>query len=258
MNISGYRFICVDDNEDLLNKSYQLRYKIYCKEVKYLDPENYSQEKEIDQYDAHSIHFAAVDKDDNVLGTIRLVLDSELGFPLEKYCPEYDNSKICFPRSQLAEISRLTVDKSFRRRKHDGMYGMASYDEKAMDEIPEHIREKRKRPVIVIGLYKMVYMESKKRGMTHWYAAMEEKLSSALAKFSFKFDPIGPVQNYSGPVIPFLGEISEIEDLVYRNKPELLHLMIYGLYPRYMPNLCFMLFLRNYFFINFAKLTGRI
>ncbi|MDY0360347.1 MAG: PEP-CTERM/exosortase system-associated acyltransferase [Desulforegulaceae bacterium] len=258
MEISGYRFLCIDDDEELMEKAYKLRYSVYCKEVKYLNPDDYDDSMEIDEFDKYSIHFAALNENNEVLGTLRLVLNSDLGFPLEHHCREYDKTKIDFSRNNLAEISRLAVDKSFRRRKDDGMFGVESYDGDANNEVSKEIREKRKRPIIVVGLYKMMYMESKRRGITHWYAAMEEKLNKALNHFSFKFEAIGPVQDYSGPVIPFLGNIQEIEEEVFRNKPELLHLMVYGLESSNMPKFGVFFPLKNLIFIKIAKLMGKI
>ena len=258
MDLLGFTFLRVDDNQDLLQETYRLRYKIYCHEAEFLDDTEYPDEIESDIYDEHSIHFAALNKDNQVVGTLRMIFDSEHGFPLEKHCPNYDKSQISFPRSQLIEISRLAVSKDWRRRKNDGLYGLTSYHSAPDNEIPEHIKQQRKRPVIVFGLYKLLYLESKRRGITHWYAAMEEKLNITLRKFAFEFEPIGPVHDYYGPVIPFLGTISKLEKRIYKKKPEVAHLMIHGLESSLMPKLAFAFPLRNFLMYNTAKMLGKI
>ena len=258
MEMLGFKFLQVDDNPDLLQETFRLRYAIYCHEAEFLDDTEYPDEIESDIYDAHSIHFAALNKANQVVGTLRLIFDSELGFPLEIHCPNYDKSQIQFPRAQLAEISRLAVSKDWRRRKNDGLYGMTSYHSDAGNEIPAHIQQQRKRPVIVFGLYKLLYLESKRRGITHWYAAMEQKLNITLRKFAFEFEPIGPEHDYYGPVIPFLGKISDLEKRIYKKKPEVAHLMIHGLESRLMPKLAFAFPLRNLFMYNMAKMLGKI
>lgn len=258
MEILGFKFLCVDNHQDLLQETYRLRYRIYCQEVEFLDDGDYPDGAETDLYDQHSMHFAALDRDNQVVGTLRLIFDSEHGFPLESHCPNYDQSKITFPRSQLAEISRLAVSKSWRRRKNDGLYGMNSYHPAPDDNIPERIRAKRKRPIIVFGLYKQMYLESKRRGITHWYAAMEQKLNSTLKKFSFEFHAIGPEHDYYGPVTPFLGEIAKIEQRLYVEKRDVLHLMVYGIERHLMPKFGPAFALRNFFVINMAKLMKKI
>lgn len=260
MEIFGFRFLCVDDNPDLLMETYRLRYKVYCRETKFLDDDKYQDEIEQDEYDAHSIHFAAVDTHNNVVGTLRLILPlPDKPFPLESHCPNYYKSKVeGFPRENLAEISRLVVDRTWRRRKNDGLHGMGSYHPDRNNPIPEKVKQKRKRPVIVFGLYKVMYMECKRRGITHWYAAMEQKLNNTLRKFSFEFKAIGPEQDYYGPVTPFLAEISDIEKTLYAEKSDVMHLMAYGLEKKHMPKVAFPFPLRNFLFIKTAKILGKI
>ncbi len=257
MDILGFRFFRVN-TDDMMAKYYRLRYEIYCHETGFLPAEEYPDGFEKDEYDEHSIHFVAADKDDNVIGTLRLIRDSVDGFPLEQHCPNYDRSKIDFPRSGLAEISRLTVSKDWRRRKNDGLYGMQSYRSTIENPIPDEIHQKRKRPIIVFGLYKVMYMESKKEGITHWYAAMEQKLFETLKKFSFVFEPIGPENDYYGPVTPFLGKIETVEKKLYKEKPGVMHLMAYGLESKLMPRIGLAFPLRNCLVMKAAKMSGKI
>ena len=258
MQILGFKFLCVDDRKELLQETFRLRYKIYCQEAEFLDDTEYPNEIEQDIFDDQSMHFAALDNTNQVVGTLRLIFDSALGFPLEAHCPNFDKSKIAFPKSQLAEISRLAVSKSWRRRTNDGLYGLTSYHSSPDDKIPDHIKLKRKRPIIVFGLYKQMYLESKRRGITHWYAAMEQKLNATLNKFSFEFEAIGPEHDYYGPVTPFLGNISNIEKRLYSEKPEVFHLMVHGLERNLMPRIGFAFPIKHYLTIKIAKLMKKI
>jgi len=258
MKICGYNFLRVDHDHNLLQETFKLRYRIYCCETEFLDDSEFPDEIEKDIYDDNSIHFAALDKNNHVVGTLRMILDSKYGFPLEEHCPNYDKSKIYFPKSQLAEISRLAVDKASRRRKNDGLYGMTSYHSSPGNEIPSHIKQKRKKPIIVFGLYKLLYFESKRRGITHWYAAMEQKLNHTLSRFNFQFETIGPEHDYYGPVTPFLGTISKIEEHLYSKKPLVAHLMMYGLESRLMPKFGFAFPARNFVTYNVARLLGKV
>jgi len=258
MEIQGFKFFRVDDNEELLLETYRLRYEIYCHEAQFLDEKDFEDGIEKDIYDQYSIHFAALDKENRVVGTLRLVLVSELPFPLEEHCPNYDKTKLTFPRKNLAEISRLAVSKSYRRRKNDGLTGQESYHTSPENPIPDEIIKRRKRPAIVFGLYKEMYNESKRQGITHWYAAMEQKLNDTLRKFSFYFDAIGPEEDYYGPVTPFLAEIKNIEQRLYAEKPDVMHLMAWGLEAKYKPKLCRGFHIKNFFIVGAAKMVGKI
>lgn len=258
MKIQGFKFLCVDDDEELLNETYRLRYEIYCHETEFLDDNQYPDGIEKDIWDDHSIHFAALNSDNVVVGTLRLILNSEHAFPFEVYCPNYDRSKINFPRTRLAEISRLAVRKNYRRRKNDGLYGITSYHSSPDKPIPKNIQEKRKRPIVVFGLYKVLYMKSKELGITHWLAAMEQHLNNTLRKFSFAFDAIGPEHDYYGPVTPFMTELKTFEELLYKEKPLVMHFLACGLKYSLMPKLDKSFWLKNIITGCTAKLTGKM
>ncbi|WP_020590152.1 PEP-CTERM/exosortase system-associated acyltransferase [Desulfobacter curvatus] len=258
MIIQGFKFLCVDDEDELLNETYRLRYEIYCHEAEFLDDGQYPDGIEKDVWDDHAIHFAALNSDNEVVGTLRLILNSEHPFPLEVHCPNYDRSKANFPRTLLSEISRLAVKKNFRRRKNDGLYGVTSYHSSPDNPIPKEIQEKRKRPIIVFGLYKVLYMESKRRGITHWYAAMEQTLNSTLRKFSFEFQVIGPEHDYYGPVTPFCANISNFEQTLFKEKPKVMHFLAYGLEREFLPKCTPFFGIKNFLNTIIAKMIGKI
>lgn len=229
------------DSEDLLKETFRIRYEIYCLECGFLDPANYPDGLEIDKYDPHSIHFAAI-ANEEVIGTVRLVKNSDLGFPLEEHCPVLTIDRESIPRDSLVEVSRLALRKSFRRRREDGLYGVESYitvrEGGVLPEDPDEQTEqmrKRQRPAVILGLYKVMFHETKRCGFTHWYAAMEKKLWSALKKFHFTFREIGPEVDYYGPVTPYLGVIEELEKEVTEHCPQIWPFILDGLERKYWP-----------------------
>lgn len=237
----GYFDFSVIDGTSRLNESYLLRYQIYCQQMGFLSSDNYPAELEKDKYDEHSIHIGGVNNDGFLVGSVRLVQSSPFGFPLQEHCALFDNYKRLFDKSaeelsHYAEISRLVVSKNFRRRVNDGLYGLGSPEDKIENSGGRKEARRRVRPEIVLGLYKNMYQTSKRKGITHWLAAMENTLMRVLGRFDFKFDPIGPQIDYYGPVIPFIAVVSDIEKRVAEHKPELFQEMIAGLEPEYLPD----------------------
>jgi N-acyl amino acid synthase of PEP-CTERM/exosortase system len=106
--------ICIADTPELLNKIYGLRFSVYTQEVPSFKPEDFPDGLEKDQYDAYSIHIAAI-VNDKVVGTLRLVKDSPIGFVME--------SAFALPsqiqRDLAVEHSRGIVVKEFRDK---GLY----------------------------------------------------------------------------------------------------------------------------------------
>ena len=164
--------------EPLGDAIHRLRYQVYCLERQFLDLTAYPDRREVDEYDAHAVHFAATDRDGELVATARLVLDSPLGFPLEKRATELFPEFSRLPRARTAEVSRLIVAPSHRGR-----------------VIIE--------PELLLGLFKELYEESRRLGLAGLLAAMEAGLWRLLRRLGIAFRAIGMLMDYSGPVTPY-------------------------------------------------------
>lgn len=217
-----------------------MRYEVYVKEFGFENEKDHPNGLETDNYENESVHFACLNEHDSVVGTIRLVLHSGKGFPIEHAVEtEFIGKKP--NKGRIAEISRLTVSRDLRRRKEDGMHGVESYLKKSEGgvlpedgSIPYEMRG-RKNPIIVLGLYQVMYHESKRRGITHWYMITEQKVYYALKKYGFHFHQIGESIEYHGKRVPYLGIIDEIEQSLIAANPEMLKIMLTGLEKNYWP-----------------------
>lgn len=215
---------------DLLNEIFRLRFQVYCKECSFLKAEDYPDGIEKDKFDPHSLHFVAQDEL-GAIGTARLVLDSPYGLPLEHHYSNYVClDKTCVPRKQIAEISRLVISKEYRRRRGDGLYYNPEYEDRASREHSLH-----RMKCMALGMYREMYQESKRRGITHWYALMEKSLWLLLRLHNFNFQPIGEEIDVYGPVKPYLGDIKKMEKEVFEKSPELFKYFIEGLEPCHIP-----------------------
>jgi len=240
---ANFKFKKVDRQDvELMEKVYRIRYQVYCLESGFLNPSDYPDEMESDEYDPYSIHFIAI-HGQNPIGTVRLIKKSDLSFPLEDHC-NIKATNCAIVRSKLVEISRLAISKTFRKRTEDGLYGIESYLTVAeggilpLSPTPEEAAKhsRRRRPEIVLGLYRQMFQESKRLGINFWYAAMEKKLERLLKKFQFAFDQIGEPVDYYGPVIPYLGKLDKIERSVAAAKPEMYKFFVEGLEKKYLQN----------------------
>lgn len=233
---SYFNFRIIDGTR-YLQDSYALRFEVYCNEQHFLAPDDYPSGLEIDPYDDHAIHVGAINREGVLVGTLRLVLPSDLGFPLFEHCRVFgEYNHLSDPANPaplpMVEISRLAVSKSYRRRANDGLYG----DSGAGDNMtPRHeggeTPRRRSRPELVLGLYRTMYQYSKREGIAYWLAAMEKTLLRLLHRYQFGFRPIGPEVDYYGPVTPYLAEIAEMEKGVRQRHPDLFAEFAQGLPP---------------------------
>ncbi len=217
-----------------LAESYALRFQVYCQERGFLPTEDYPEGLESDVFDHRALHFGAYYLEGGLAGTVRLVRGALGDLPLAEKCTITPGAMPADLRtSQLAEISRLAVSRRFRRRETDGLLP----DEfVASPAAPDRHRDQRRGfPELVLGLYKIMYQESKRRGIAFWFAAMEPSLARLLRRFNFSFHPIGPEVDYYGPVTPYVARIADLEAEVYAHRPELLREMADGLEEDLMP-----------------------
>ena len=234
-----FRFGQIID-DDMLKDTFRMRYEVFVDEFgifKY-DPDGL----ETDVYDKESIHFACLNESDSVVGTIRLVLHSDKGFPIEHAATLNFTGEKPDP-DKTAEISRLTVTKDLRRRKEDGMYGVESYIKKKEGgvlpddgSIPKEM-EGRKNPIIVLGLYQVMFHESLRRGLTYWYMITEKKIFYALRKYGFLFQQIGDPVQYYGERVPYFADIHKLLVNLKQTNAGMYDIMLTGLEKEYWPDI---------------------
>jgi N-acyl-L-homoserine lactone synthetase len=225
-------------DETQMRRVYRLRYKVYCEEWGFEKKENHPDGLEMDIYDRNSIHFLVKDAEDKDIGTIRLILNSNDGFPVERYCG-VDINGTGIRRERIAEISRLAISKSYRRRAEDRyIYGPDEerrtiggfefngpiYKRRFTDRYSNRglnkINDRRRRHEVLMSLCKAVYIESKDRGLAYWYAIMTKGLHSLLGRYGFLFEPAGEPVDYHGIRTPYIAEIAKVEESVLKSNPE--------------------------------------
>jgi N-acyl-L-homoserine lactone synthetase len=158
-----------------LHAMQRLRYEVYCLEQRFVDAARCLDGRESDEHDLHSIHFAAATDRGEVVATLRLVLDSPLGFPLERHEPGLLDDRPHGERARTGEVSRLIIAPRYR---------------------PATIRE----PLILFGLFRHLYEESWRLGLVYLVAAMEGNLARLLRRLGFPFAPLGKPISYFGKV----------------------------------------------------------
>ncbi len=209
----------------LMEGLYQLRFQVYCLECGFLDPSDYPQGLESDEFDGRSAHFGAYDRGDALAGCVRLVRPDAIGtFPFQNHCVDLLDGVRLPPANRSAEISRLMVREDLRRRTGDAPSPAVSPGPPAGPGAavrrPTEMRQPS--PHILLSLYREMYLYSVQHGIRYWYAAMERALARTLNRMRFGFRPIGPATDYYGPVAPFVADLRELEHQLDRHAPSLL------------------------------------
>ena len=205
----------LDEDPDLMDKAYRLRYQVYCIERGFLDPENYPDRLERDEFDRYSLHLGVLDRDGNLRATSRLIQVSVLGLPLFRHCEIFatHESEVYRPTNRIAEVSRLCVSR----------HGAALRADRA---------------AIIPTMYGALYQFSKRAGVTHWLVATEHSLQRLVAAFGFPFREIGPTVDYFGPVSPYLMDLQEFDQVIASGTKPVLSSFLEGLEPEFLPAAC--------------------
>lgn len=189
-------------DDALLDQVHYIRYRVYCEEFGYEPLERCPNQRERDEFDESAVHCLVTHLPSNrPAACVRLVPTPhehpEAELPFEKYCREsLDRTllrKMGLDRAQMCEVSRLAVDRSFRRRpgEQQTRIGNANYDEFS-DE------ERRTFPFIAVSAYLaataiMVHTERQ-----HAFAMMEPFLPRLLRRTGIHFSRVGADTDYHG------------------------------------------------------------
>jgi N-acyl amino acid synthase of PEP-CTERM/exosortase system len=194
-----------------------------CYECGFIKEDDHPNKLDIDEHDTQSVHFAAIDTDGEVIGSLRMILPGELPLPIDKYCKDgLEFAGKNDPNCKAIELSRFVISKRIRRRKDDDLYygpQVANGNNPAAAAMDKAEASRRSKPM-AFGLYRAMYLESKARGITHWYTLMENGLWLLLWVHGFEFDCIGPELECMGKVKPYVGDISRIEKKVAQKFPK--------------------------------------
>jgi len=201
----------IDSDPRLMDESHRLRFQVYCIERGFLNPDDYPDQRECDEFDRHSLHLGVVDAQSALIATARLVKVNVIGLPLFRHCRIYPRESELFQdTTRVAEISRLCVSRTIRRR-HIGSASVA------------------------INLYRAIYQASKRNGFTHWLVATEPSLQRLLASLKVPFREVGPSTDYYGPVAPYLVDLSRWDRVIVSRTLPALNSFLDGLEPEYSP-----------------------
>lgn len=105
-----FLYIKIAENPSDLNKIYRLRYDVFCQEMHSLAPEDYSEKIECDAYDDFATHLMLCQDNGNLVGTLRMIQDSQNGFLMEEHFVLPTN----LDRTKTLEPSRLILASELR------------------------------------------------------------------------------------------------------------------------------------------------
>ena len=164
--------VVLPKTEDELKKYYQFRYKIMCEELGHIkkNKNNF----DIDEYDRYSLHLMAIDKNNQIVATMRVIYNSPQNYPTLKHIKLRTSDNIS--KKSSCEISRVFIDKNIRSIQNS--------------------------KEIIYKLVSEVYNFSNKHDINFFYAALEENFLRFLKIIKIEFTIIGKQVEFYGLRFP--------------------------------------------------------
>ncbi|MFA5984794.1 MAG: PEP-CTERM/exosortase system-associated acyltransferase [Methylococcaceae bacterium] len=193
------------DTDELKKAVYKLRYDVYCAELQYEKDAPIDCEK--DSFDDYAKHVLITHKDTGIYaGCVRLVYPphdyQKAPLPFEINClPLLGTVDMSFIehelRSQIGELSRLSVYSFFRRRAGEqaNPYGF-NFAKSPLSEIDDE--ERRYYPLIAVALYMASASIAIQLGIKYVLVMMEPRLAKHLARFGICFIQLSKAMDYHG------------------------------------------------------------
>ncbi len=205
----------IDDDPNLLEQSYQLRYQVYCVERQFLPASDYPDQREVDSFDRDSIHVAAIDDQGTVAATARIVMPGSAGLPLFRFCTVFPLvTAFDIAGTTTVEVSRVAISRRYARRPGDVLLGgVVVPGEPGEPAVGGHERRRRSGEPF-LTLLKAAIAGARTANATHLAFAIERALQRWLAHYGFPCRLSGPETEYYGRVAPYIVSLAELDDVI--------------------------------------------
>ncbi|HQO30535.1 MAG TPA: PEP-CTERM/exosortase system-associated acyltransferase [Accumulibacter sp.] len=198
-------------SDELRAENFRIRHEVYCRELNFESVQSNS--LEIDTYDSRSLHCLVQSVASGLhVGCARLVLVDPANpqqslLPVEVSCAQTLDRSIIDPlkidRSRIAEISRLAVVGSYRRRKTD--HGPLSISEEDFGT-----EKQPRQPYLALAVYLCLIAMARHYGITTLFILTERRLAANLSRLGVNVKQIGGPVEHRGERIPSMLLVDEI------------------------------------------------
>jgi N-acyl amino acid synthase of PEP-CTERM/exosortase system len=187
--------VVLADTEWAKNIHYNLRYRVYCLERGYEDPQAYPDLRERDRYDDISTHFVIRSFESHEwLAALRLITVPFDSLPINRVSEIYNHQLPEFSKSEVAELSRLCAVTP----KEKLTFGSASTTS-----------------WISMAFMRAARSYALEHNIRYFFVLIADSLARILNRAGIEFTPVGPISNYRGKRRPYIHDVQ----LGYRYMP---------------------------------------
>lgn len=213
------------DSDELKDKTYRMRHRIYCQEYGHECPVAEGSYLEHDQFDERAVHFMLRHKISNeITGSLRVILPNDErpgeSFPAQQQCDhpflQSDSNAV-----RVCEISRFCMAPRFRQRAIDGDY-LSSYhapDNGDGHSIKNVLFARRRISYPQAALLRGAFETALGARIMDCIWMVEQKHLPSLQQIGFDYRILGPHLDHHGGVQPLIFNIKHVLDVMQRKAP---------------------------------------
>lgn len=198
--------VVLADDEYSRSIHYQIRYQVYCLDEGFEDHALFSNEEEKDQWDDHSVHFLVRSRQTGEwVAAMRMVIPESGNLPIEQVCNIDPIVMPSFPEKKIAEISRMCIVDSHRRKQLAGRLQAMPEGKVAGGRVH--------RSIIMKGLLRAAAAYSQDHEIPFWYFLTTPALARVISRLNIQLIKVGSAYEHKGTRYPFLANIRQaVED----------------------------------------------
>ena len=201
------RFVCLlADTDEARRLHYQLRYKVFCEETGFEDPDAFPENAEHDRYDRHARHFIVWDRQkQQCAGAMRLVDANSTRLPCEEIVDK-SLQGLDTHRPWAVEFSRLCILNEYRRTIQSTSYG--PYRLEGQTTAPERaVIFRQENNDVLLRLLRASF--EWRPAVKYCYFIVTAALARVLARLGIPLTRVGDQVEHRGVRIPFRYDVEE-------------------------------------------------
>jgi N-acyl amino acid synthase of PEP-CTERM/exosortase system len=195
--------VVLADNHYSRSLHYQLRYQVYCLEEGFENAAKFCTSEERDAWDDQSAHFLVRSKQtDEWVAAMRMVIPKSGPLPIEGLCDIHPVARPSLTGEPAAEISRICVVNSYRRK--------SSQQQSRMHK-----------SIIMKGLLSAAAQYSQENGILYWYFLTSPALARIFSFLNIQLIKVGAACEHRGTRYPFLADLKQAIEQAKQGCPDL-------------------------------------
>jgi|GEM_PF-575365 len=206
---------------------FRVRYRVFCEEARFEEPDRFPDEMERDEHDAHAVHFIIWDRlEREWIGGMRLVSAAHQPLPCETICGS-ELVGVDIGRRSAVEFSRLCILAKYRKTEAGFKFGQVAQDGEA-EGVESAVFFRQVENEVLQRLLRASFAWGKDNAIGYCYFIINRALTRMLSRFGIPLVVVGEPVEHRGLRIPQRYQVDEAQAGMQQNLPGFARMLDYA------------------------------